>query len=142
MFSDASDVMPRMLIIERGNSLQAEYSNALKGVYEFFSASTIDESLHLISNEGIHGVLLDIASIGREEGFLGTRRIKATNSNGKLPIIALLPEADPALKTDSLLAGCTTFMIMPVSTESLDIVITEVLNLASSYRRLSAGTQA
>jgi DNA-binding response OmpR family regulator len=140
MISDAKSKIPRLLIIEKDSSLKEQFAATLANEYEFYTASSIDESLQVIKDQGIHGILLDISSLGREDGFLGTRRIKATNSNGKLPVIAMLPDADPSMKTDSLLAGCTTFIIKPVGAHALNIVITEVLNLTAAYRPQSSGT--
>lgn len=139
MFSDVQSKIPRLLIIEKDGSLKEQLAVSLANAYEFYTASTIEESLQIIKEKGIHGILLDISSLGREDGFLGTRRIKATNSNGKLPVIAVLPDADPTMKTDSLLAGCTTFIIKPVGAHDLDVVVTEVLNLTAAYHPQSAG---
>lgn len=135
MFSEANTTIPRVLIIEKGEGMKNRLGERIAESYEFFSCSSIDESLAVIKAMGIHCIILDIATFGREDGFLGTRRIKATHSNGKLPVVAVLPEADPGLKTDSLLAGCTTFIIQPVSAQALDVVISEVLTLTASYRQ-------
>ena len=93
-----------------------------KGGHEVIEARDGLEGVKLALEEKPDLVIMDIQLPGID-GMEATRRIRASEAAGKVPIIALTSFAMPADKELALAAGCNSYLTKPIDIQTF---ITEV----------------
>jgi DNA-binding response OmpR family regulator len=103
--------MRKILIIEDDSFLQGLEANKLrKSDYEVITASTGEEAMEKINEEGIELILLDLI-LPKFDGFEILQKIRQTEKLKALPVIVFsnLAEEKDVKKAESL--GATDFMV-------------------------------
>lgn len=103
--------MKKVLVIEDDSFLQGlEVSKLKKEKYEVIAASTGEEGMDMILQDGIHLILLDII-LPKFDGFEILKRVRETEHLKKIPVIVFsnLSEEKDIKKAEEL--GATDFMV-------------------------------
>jgi DNA-binding response OmpR family regulator len=103
--------MKKVLIIEDDSFLQGlEVSKLKKDSYEVIVASTGEEGMDKINEEGIDLILLDLI-LPKFDGFEILRKVRETEKLKKVPVIVFsnLSEEKDIKKAENL--GATDFMV-------------------------------
>lgn len=103
--------------------------------HEIHEAASGDEALAIAATTPIDLVLLDIMMPGLD-GFETTRRLKAANSSGFLPVILVTGLTDQVSRREGLLAGADEFLCKPVDTEELTLRVRNLLALRDTQAAL------
>ncbi|MAT38254.1 MAG: hypothetical protein CL946_01480 [Ectothiorhodospiraceae bacterium] len=128
-----------LLILEQQTDLLDSIRRMTNGRFDFGSAHTVEEVVKLKEKASVAMVLLGLGSFGSDKGLHLIRQLRESEALKSIPIIAVLPEADPHLKAESLLSGCTTFVIEPLDRDGVLAVVSEVLGIAGqTLVRISA----
>jgi len=90
--------------------------------FEVMEARDGAEGVLLAVREKPDLVIMDI-QLPDIDGLVATRRIRASEADGEIPIIALTSYAMPGDKEKALAAGCTGYIAKPIDVESF---ITEI----------------
>ena len=84
-----------------------------RGGYEVIEARDGYEGVKLAVKEKPDLILMDIQLPGMD-GLEATQRIRESEANGDIPIIALTSFAMPADKDKAMAAGCTSYIPKPI----------------------------
>ena len=108
-----------ILVVDASASFIFYTAMMLKNLeYTVQSATTAEDALSLIARSAPAVVITDTALPGTN-GLELIKRIKNNDSLGFIPIIVHSSVADPEIKDDCMLAGCTAFFCKPASPETL-----------------------
>jgi two-component system cell cycle response regulator DivK len=111
--------MTKVLVIEDNDRNRYLITFLLKGAgYEVIEAITGEEGIETVMRERPDLVLMDIQLPGID-GYEATRRIRASPSNTKVPIIALTSNAMTGDHERALAAGCTGYIEKPINTDTI-----------------------
>ena len=88
-----------------------------KNGYEVIEAKNGEEGVELAIKEKPHLVLMDI-QLPDLDGLEATRKIRESEADGEIPIIALTSFAMTGDKEKALAAGCTSYIEKPINTET------------------------
>ena len=106
--------MKKVLVIEdnRDNMRLISYALERSG-YAVIGAETGEEGVELAIRERPFFIIMDINLPGID-GLEATRRIRASESNGDIPIIAITSYAMSGDRDKVLDAGCTAYLEKPI----------------------------
>jgi len=115
--------MKRALIVEdNDNNLYLIRFILEKNGYEVLEAKCGIEGVELAVSEKPDFIIMDI-QLPDIDGLEATRRIRESEADGKIPIIALTSYALPGDREKALEAGCTGYIEKPIVPET---IITEI----------------
>ncbi len=107
--------MKKVLVVEDNETNMYLISFMLKkNGFEVIAARTGDEGVDLATKEEPDLILMDIQLPGID-GLEATRRIRDSETNGKIPIIALTSYAMVGDREKALAAGCTGYIEKPIN---------------------------
>jgi CheY-like chemotaxis protein len=110
--------MKRILVIEDNETNMYLIDFILrKSEYEVIEARTGEEGVELAIKDKPDLVIMDIQLPGID-GLEATKRIRKTEVDGKIPIIALTSYAMTGDKEKALKAGCTGYIEKPINPET------------------------
>jgi CheY-like chemotaxis protein len=110
--------MKKLLIIEDDDNNLLLISRLLEVAgYQCMTARTGEEGLEMVSECRPDAVLLDIGLPGIQ-GTEVLKRLRASEFNGDLPIIAVTSSAMPGDREYLLAQGCTAYIEKPIDPES------------------------
>jgi two-component system, cell cycle response regulator DivK len=111
--------MAKILIVEdnTNNMYLISYILKKKG-YQIIEADTGEKGVELAIKEKPDLILMDIQLPGID-GLETTKRIRASATNGKVPIIALTSYAMTGDREKALEAGCTGYIEKPINPDTI-----------------------
>ena len=110
--------MKRILVIEDNETNMYLIGFILrKSEYEVIEARSGEEGVELAIKDKPDLVIMDIQLPGID-GLEATKRIRKTEADGKIPIIALTSYAMTGDKEKALKAGCTGYIEKPINPEA------------------------
>jgi CheY-like chemotaxis protein len=110
--------MKRILVIEDNETNMYLIDFILrKSEYEVIEARTGEEGVELAIKDKPDLVIMDIQLPGID-GLEATKRIRKTEVDGKIPIIALTSYAMTGDKEKALKAGCTGYIEKPINPDT------------------------
>ncbi len=117
----------RILIVDDSRALRMLLGHNLRqGGYEVLEAGDGEEALERLGGETVDLVITDFTMPGMN-GIELTRRIRALDRCGKLPIVLLTTEDQEDKKKEGQSAGATGWIVKPFEPEQLLSVIREIL---------------
>ena len=106
--------MKRILVVDDNDSNLYMIKYLLeKNGFEVIQARTGTEGIKLAIQEKPDLVLMDI-QLPDIDGLEATRRIRASEANGKIPIVALTSYAMTGDRKKAQAAGCTGYIAKPI----------------------------
>ena len=110
--------MKRILVVEdnEANMYLARFI-LKKGGYEVIEATSGEEGVELAIKERPDLIIMDEKLPGID-GLEATKRIRESEADGKIPIIALTSYAMAGDKEKALKAGCTGYITKPIDPET------------------------
>lgn len=106
--------MKKVLVVEDNEDNLRLIRYALqRGGYEVMAAATGEEGVEIAIRERPFFVLMDILLPGMD-GLETTRRIRESDADGEIPIIALTSYAMAGDRERVLAAGCTGYLEKPI----------------------------
>jgi CheY-like chemotaxis protein len=115
-----------ILIVEDDPHSQLYFTKLLSGLYDTAVAESAAEAWDQLHDRKFDLVLMDISLKGDEDGLSLTRRLRAEDGYGMLPIVAVTAYAFPDDRKRALEAGCTDYLPKPVSSNDLHHKIAEL----------------
>jgi twitching motility two-component system response regulator PilG len=114
---------PKVLTVDDSEIVQKSIQKALKdqGV-EILVADNAVDALHLIYNESIAVVLLDVSMPG-VDGLELCRTIRSIPEFQSLPIVMVTARDSPFDKVKGQLAGATQYLTKPFDAETLQAIV-------------------
>lgn len=110
--------MKRILVVEDNEKNMYLIAFILnKSGYEVIEAWTGEEGIELTIKEKPDLVLMDVQLPGID-GLETTKRIRESEADGKVPIVALTSYAMTGDKEKALNAGCTGYLEKPIDPET------------------------
>jgi len=110
--------MKRILIVEDNEKNMYLISFLLKkNGYEVLEAWTGEEGVELAIKERPDLIIMDIQLPGID-GLEATKRIRESEADGKIPIVALTSYAMTGDREKALNAGCTGYLEKPIDPET------------------------
>jgi len=110
--------MKRILVIEDDETNMYLIGFILrKNGYEVIEARTGEEGVELAIREKPDLVLMDI-QLPDIDGLEATKRIRESEADGKIPIIALTSYAMTGDREKALAAGCTGYIEKPINPDT------------------------
>jgi len=107
--------MKKILIVEDNEQNMYLISFLLKKKgYEVIEAKTGEEGVELAVKEKPGLILMDIQLPGID-GLEATKKIRSSEADEKIPIVALTSYAMPGDKEKALKAGCTGYIEKPIN---------------------------
>jgi CheY-like chemotaxis protein len=104
---------PHLLIVENHLDTQLLIKNMLMKDYELSFAETYLEGMHILEDENISLILMDLSLKGEKDGLLLTSVIRKNKKYYKIPIIAVTAHALETDKEKALKAGCSDYLSKP-----------------------------
>lgn len=121
--------MKKILVIEDNKDNLTLISYALKRAgYEVISAETGEEGVELAIKERPFFIIMDIGLPGID-GFEATRRIRSSEIDGNIPIIAMTSFAMMGDRERVLSAGCNGYFEKPIDPLTIVEKIHEVIGV-------------
>jgi len=110
--------MKRILVIE-DNEQNLYLVNFIlkKNGYEVIEARNGEEGIRMAIQERPNLILMDI-QLPDIDGMEATRRIRASEADGKVPIVAITSYAMTGDRERALTAGCTGYIEKPIDPET------------------------
>ncbi|MBY0431768.1 MAG: response regulator [Rhodospirillales bacterium] len=106
--------MPKILLVEDNELNRDMLSRRLeKRGYQVVLAVDGEQGVSLAESESPDVILMDI-SLPVLDGFEATRRLKASNATGTIPVIALTAHALTGDREKAFAAGCDDYDTKPV----------------------------
>ena len=115
-----------ILIVEDDPHSQLYFTKLLSGMYDTAVAESAAEAWDQLHDRKVDLVLMDISLKGDEDGLSLTRRLRAEDGYGTLPIVAVTAYAFPDDRKRAMEAGCTDYLPKPVSSNDLHRKIAEL----------------
>ena len=110
--------MKRILVVEDNEANMYLISFILrKGKHQIIEVRTGEEGVELAVKEKPNLLIMDIQLPGID-GLEATKRIRESEANEELPIIALTSYAMAGDKEKALKAGCTGYIEKPINPET------------------------
>lgn len=110
--------MKRILVVEDNENNMYLISFILKkNGYEVIEARTGEQGLELAIKEKPDLIIMDI-QLPDIDGLETTKRIRKSEGDGKIPIVALTSHAMVGDKERALAAGCTGYIEKPINPDS------------------------
>jgi CheY-like chemotaxis protein len=123
--------MPKVLIIEDNADNLKIITYALERAgYEVLSAERGEDGIVMALQEPLEFIIMDINLPGID-GMEATRRIRASPSDGKIPIIAITSFAMVGDRERFMAAGCSGYLEKPVDPLTLVDKIHNILGIKS-----------
>jgi two-component system cell cycle response regulator DivK len=119
--------MKRILVVEdnEANMYLIRFILSSTG-YEVLEARSGEEGVERAVKEKLDLILMDIQLPGID-GLEATKRIRASEAVGEIPIIALTSYAMVGDRKKALAAGCTGYIEKPINPETFMAVIEQYL---------------
>jgi two-component system chemotaxis response regulator CheY len=112
-----------ILTVDDAATMRKMVSFTLKSAgHETIEAADGAIALSVLQSRSVDLVITDV-HMPNMDGIELTRRLRALPSFGKLPIILLTTESDPAKKAEGRAAGATGWIVKPFSQEQLLAII-------------------
>ena len=128
--------MKKALVVEdNGQSMYLLSFILTKGGYEVIEAATGEAGVELAIEEKPDLILMDIRLPGID-GLEATKRIRESESDGEVPIIAVTSYAMTGDRDRALAAGCTGYIEKPINPETL---LSEIEKYLGKARTVGAG---
>jgi len=110
--------MKKILVVEDNetNMYLITFILRKKG-YEVLEARSGEEGLELVKKEELDLILMDVQLPGID-GLEATRRIRESEWDGEIPIVALTSHAMVGDREKALAAGCTGYIEKPINPET------------------------
>lgn len=110
--------MKRILVVEDNEKNMYLISFILKKKgYEVIEATTGEQGVELAIRDKPDLILMDI-QLTDMDGLEATKRIRASEADGEIPIIALTSHAMVGDRKKALAAGCTGYIEKPIDPET------------------------
>jgi len=110
--------MKKILVVEDNEKNMYLISFILKKKgYEVIEATTGEQGVELAIREKPDLILMDI-QLNDMDGLEATKRIRASEADGEIPIIALTSYAMTGDSERALAAGCTGYIEKPIDPET------------------------
>ncbi len=110
--------MKKILVVEDNEKNMYLISFILKKKgYEVIEATTGEQGVELAIREKPDLILMDI-QLNDMDGLEATKRIRASEADGEIPIIALTSYAMVGDRKKALAAGCTGYIEKPIDPET------------------------
>ncbi len=103
-----------------------------KNEFEVIEARNGTEGVKLAVQEKPDLILMDI-QLPDIDGLEATKRIRASDANGNIPIIALTSYAMAGDRERSIAAGCTGYISKPIDVKTFIIEIEKYLSIPQDY---------
>jgi CheY-like chemotaxis protein len=127
--------MKRILIAEDKTSSRELLRTVLElQGYEVLEAGDGEQALHVVRNEHLHLVLLDL-QMPLRDGYQVVREIRSDDRLCTLPVIALTANAMPEDRERVLAAGFTSYVSKPVALAELRAEIARLLKMEQSKEK-------
>ena len=121
----ATDVLPRILIIDDDQSLLESYTVLLEDEFQVSTAESGERGLELLRHEDVHLILLDVR-LPDISGIEVLRRIKALDEN--VDVIMITAVKDVRVAVEAIKLGAYDYLEKPF----------EIDDLLEKVRRLAA----
>ena len=119
--------MKKILVVEDNEINMYLCSRILrKGGYKVIPATSGEEGVELAIKEKPDLILMDI-QLTDMDGLEATKRIRESEADGEIPIIALTSYAMVGDKEKALAAGCTGYIEKPINPDTFLAEIEEYL---------------
>jgi CheY-like chemotaxis protein len=119
--------MKRILVVEdNGTNMYLIGFILRKNGYEVLEAVTGEEGVELAIKEKPDLILMDIQLPGMD-GLEATERIRESEADGEIPIVALTSYAMTGDRERALNAGCTGYIEKPINSETFMVEIEKYL---------------
>lgn len=129
---------PRALIVDDSPTVRRQLAVALGQMgMESEAVSSAQEALELLSLREYELVFADVI-MPEQDGYQLTRQIKRDKSLKGTPVIILTSRSSPFDLAKGALAGCSSYLVKPVSLQSLRDTVYRQLNRAVVLRKRSA----
>jgi len=110
--------MKKILVVEDNETNMYLCTRILKsGGYEVIQATSGGQGVELAIKEKPDLILMDI-QLTDMDGLEATKKIRESEADGKVPIIALTSYAMPGDKEKAISAGCTDYIEKPINPET------------------------
>jgi len=110
--------MKRILVVEDNNTNMYLITFILKkNGYEVIEARSGEDGIELAIKEKPDLIIMDI-QLPKIDGLETTRRIRKSEANGTIPIVALTSYAMTGDREKALQAGCTGYIEKPIDPET------------------------
>jgi len=110
--------MKKILVVEDNETNMYLCTRILKSAgYEVIPATSGEQGVELAIKEKPDLILMDIQLPGID-GLEATKRIRKSEADGEIPIIALTSYAMAGDKEKALSAGCTSYIEKPINPET------------------------
>jgi len=110
--------MKRILVVEDNETNMYLITFILKkNGYEVIEARSGEEGIELAVKEKPDLIIMDI-QLPKIDGLETTRRIRESEANGTIPIVALTSYAMTGDREKAMQAGCTGYIEKPIDTET------------------------
>lgn len=127
--------MKRILIAEDKTSSRELLKTVLElQGYEVLEAGDGEEALHVVRNEDLHLVLLDL-QMPLRDGYQVVHEIRSDDRLCALPVIALTANAMPEDRERVMAAGFTSYVSKPVALAELRAEIARLLKVEQSKEK-------
>lgn len=129
---------PRALIVDDSPTVRRQLAVALGQMgMDSESVSGADEAMELLALREYELVFADVVMPG-QDGYQLTRQIRRDKSLKGTPVIILTSRSSPFDLAKGALAGCSSYLVKPVSLQSLRDTVNRQLNRAIVLRKRSA----
>lgn len=121
---DDCDIMHEILKTEfHKSNLSLQIDEAFNG----------EQGLEKIKNQTYDFIFLDVMMPGIN-GFQTCEKIRQIKNMSKLPIIMLSSRDSPLDEVEGILAGCTTYLTKPISTDEFQKTLLRILNWIEEFK--------
>ena len=104
---------PHILIVEDDVDTQRLMKVMLMKDYQLSCAETYFGAMHILEDNNINLILMDLSLKGEKDGLLLTSVIRKNKKYHKIPIIAVTAHALATDKERALKAGCNDYLAKP-----------------------------
>jgi two-component system chemotaxis response regulator CheY len=116
-----------ILTVDDASTIRKMVSFTLRGAgHEVLESPNGQDALMLLETHSVDLVITDI-HMPAMDGIELTRRLRASPTMGRTPILLLTTESDPAKKAEGRAAGATGWIVKPFSQEQLLAVVARIL---------------
>lgn len=123
---------PRALVVDVSPTMRRQLAAVLQGLgVEAVGVGSAPEALDALSSGAYDLVFVDVMLPGAD-GFALTRTLKRDKSLQSIPVIILTSRSSPLDLVRGALAGSSSYLVKPVSLQSLKQTVTRLLSASST----------